>query len=134
MHRPPGRRLHLPSEQGRVAQVPSLLCFRVLLCTGVARKFVGKGVVGVRGSMASSRSCGLKDARAEHGAGVCHSLVPAQGGDTAAAAVGASLCWLPGSSSVQRSLCQEGLPCSAQGSSPDRAEDAWKFSQKAIEE
>lgn len=66
-HWPPGRRLHLPPEQGQVAQVASSLRFRVLMCTGVARKFVGKGVVGVHGDMANSRGCGLKDARGECG-------------------------------------------------------------------
>lgn len=51
----------------------------------------------------------------------------------AAAAVGASLCWFPGSSSVLRSLCHEGVSRSAQGPSSGRAEDAWKFPQRAMD-
>lgn len=43
------------------------------MCTGVAKKFLGKGVVGVYGDMTNSRK--------ERGAGMCHSLVTAQGGD-----------------------------------------------------
>lgn len=56
-----------------MAQVAYLSCCRLLMCTGVARKFIGKGVVGVYGDMTNSRK--------ERGAGMCHSLVTAQGGD-----------------------------------------------------
>lgn len=120
-------------EQGQVAQVASLFCFRVLMCTGVARKLIGKGVVGVHGDLANSRSYSLEDAREEHGAGMCHNLARAQGGDMWPQQQWAPLCWFPDRSSAQRSV-PGGLPCSAQGPSPGRAEDAWTFPEKAIKE
>lgn len=96
------------------------------MCTGVAKKFLGKGVVGVYGDMTNSRK--------ERGAGMCHSLVTAQGGDMWLQQQLVPLLVTRQELCTEKSLCQGGLPHSAQGPSPGRAEDAWKFPQRAIKE